>query len=75
MLRDFILVFVLYEKNGEVLAFFIVVHIDAKKLLKMFAFWWKSETKFLSVMVVFQVSFYYRVKGLIKPNKFLEYEN
>ena len=67
--------FVLYEKNSEVLAFSIVVHIDAKKLLKMLAFSWKSETNFPSVMVVLQVSFYYRVKGLIKPNKFLEYEN
>ena len=38
MLNDFILVFVLYEKDGKVLAFFIGVHIDAKKLLKMIDF-------------------------------------
>ena len=38
MLNDFTLVFVLYEKDGKVLAFFIGVHIDAKKLLKMFDF-------------------------------------
>ena len=48
MLRDFILVFVLYEKDGNVLAIFIGVHIDAKKLLKMFAFSQKSETNFPS---------------------------
>ena len=30
MLNDFILVFVLYEKDGKGLAFFIGVHIDAK---------------------------------------------
>ena len=38
MLNDFILVFFLYEKDNKVLAFFIGVHIDAKKLLKMFDF-------------------------------------
>ena len=38
MLNDFILVFVLYEKDGKVLAFFIGVHIDAKKFKKMFDF-------------------------------------
>ena len=37
-LKDFILVFVLYKKGGKVLAFFIGVHIDAKKLLKMIDF-------------------------------------
>ena len=36
MLNGFILVFVLYGKDGKVLEFFIGVHIDAKKLLKMF---------------------------------------
>ena len=38
MLKDFILVFGLYEKDGKVFAFFIGVHIDVKKLLKMFDF-------------------------------------
>ena len=38
MLNDFMLVFVLYEKDGKVLAFFIGVHIDANNLLKMFDF-------------------------------------
>ena len=38
MLKDFILVFVLYEKDVQVLAYIIGVHIDAKKFLKMFAF-------------------------------------
>ena len=34
MLNDFILMFVLYEKDGNMLAFFIGVHIDVNKLLK-----------------------------------------
>ena len=38
MLKDFILVFVPYGKDGKVLEFLIGVHIDAKELLKMFAF-------------------------------------
>ena len=38
MLKDFILVFVQYEEDGQVLAVFIGEHINAKKLLKMFAF-------------------------------------
>ena len=69
--------FVLYEKDGIVLAFFIGVHIDAKELLKMIDFSYKSEIKFPQlVMVVLLVSFYCRVNGLIKSNKFLEqYEN
>ena len=35
---------VLYENNGNTLQAFISVHIDAKKLLKRFAFSQKSET-------------------------------
>ena len=38
MLNDFILVFVLYENDGKVLAFFIGVYIDAEILFKMFDF-------------------------------------
>ena len=48
MLNDFMLVFVLYEKDGKVLAFFIGVHIDANNLLKMFDFSQKSEANFPS---------------------------
>ena len=29
-LKEFILVFILYEKGGRTLAFFVGVHIDAK---------------------------------------------
>ena len=36
--NDVILALVLYENNGNTLEFFISVHIDAKKLLKRFAF-------------------------------------
>ena len=35
---------VLYEKDGKQLVLFIGVHLEAKKLLKMFAFLQKSET-------------------------------
>ena len=42
--NDVILALVLYENNGNKLEFFIGVHIDAKKLLKRFAFSQKSET-------------------------------
>ena len=35
---------VLYEKNGKKLALSVGVHIDVKKLLKIFAFLQKSET-------------------------------
>ena len=34
MLKGFILVFVLYKKDGKVLSFFIGVHIDVKKVIK-----------------------------------------
>ena len=39
-----ILLLVLYEKDGKQLLLSIGVHIEAKKLLKMFAFLPKSET-------------------------------
>ena len=39
-----ILLPVLYEKDGKELVLSIGVHIEAKKLLKMFAFLQKSET-------------------------------
>ena len=42
--NDVILALVLYENNGDTPEFFICVHIDAKKLLKRFAFSQKSET-------------------------------
>ena len=41
---DLILLPVLYEKDGKQLVLSIGVHIEAKKLLKMFAFLQKSET-------------------------------
>ena len=41
--NDVILALVLYENKGNTLEFFIGVHIDAKKLLKRFAFSQKSE--------------------------------
>ena len=37
---------VLYEKDGKQLALSIGVHIEARKLLKMFAFSQNSETNF-----------------------------
>ena len=42
--EDLILLPVLYEKDGKQLVLSIGVHIEAKKLLKMFAFLPKSET-------------------------------
>ena len=42
--KDLILLPVLYEKDGKQLVLSIGVHIEAKKLLKMFAFLQKSET-------------------------------
>ena len=39
-----ILLPVLYEKDGKQLALSIAVHIEAKKLLKMFTFFQNSET-------------------------------
>ena len=39
MLKDFLL----YGKDGDMLAFFIGVHIDEKTLLKTFAFWSSME--------------------------------
>ena len=42
--NNVILSLVLYENNGNTLQAFIGVHIDAKKLLKRFAFSQKSET-------------------------------
>ena len=42
--NDLILALVLYENNGDMLQFFIGVHIDPKKLLKRFAISIKSET-------------------------------
>ena len=42
--NDVILALVLYENNGNTLEFVIGVHIDAKSLLKRFAFSQKSET-------------------------------
>ena len=44
--KEFILLFILYEKYDRVIAFFIDVHTDAKQLLKTLAFLLKSETKF-----------------------------
>ena len=41
--NDVILALVLYENNDNTLEFFIGVHIDAKKLLKRFAFSQKLE--------------------------------
>ena len=38
------LALVLYENNGNTLEFFICVHIDTKRLLKILAFSQKSET-------------------------------
>ena len=40
--KDLILLPVLYEKDGKQLVLSIGVHIEAKKLLKMFAFLQKS---------------------------------
>ena len=42
--KDSILLPVLYQKDDKQLALSIGVHIEAKKLLKMFAFFQKSET-------------------------------
>ena len=42
--NDVILALVLYKSSGNTLEFFTGVHIDAKKLLKRFAFSQKSET-------------------------------
>ena len=42
--NDVILALVLYENKGNKLEFFIGVHIDAKRLLKRFAFSQKSDT-------------------------------
>ena len=41
---NFMLALVLYENNGNTLEFFICVHIDTKRLLKILAFSQKSET-------------------------------
>ena len=46
--KEFILQFLLQEKYGRVLALFIGVHNNAKKLLKRLTFLLKSETKFPS---------------------------
>ena len=62
---DLILLPVLYEKDGKQLVLSIGVHIEAKKLLKMFAFLQKSETILLSTRRSGIVgSLYYRVNGL-----------
>ena len=42
--KDFILLPVLHEKGGKYLALSVGVHIEAKQLLKMFAYLQKSET-------------------------------
>ena len=42
--KDLVLLTVLYEKDSKQLALSIGLHIEAKKLLKMFAFLQKSET-------------------------------
>ena len=42
--NNIILALVLYKNNGNKLEFFIGVHIDAKRLLKRFAFSQKPET-------------------------------
>ena len=47
-LKEFLIVFVLYEKGGSTLVFFINVHIDEKWLLEIFAFTQKSEIKLTS---------------------------
>ena len=46
--KDLILLPVLYEKDGKQLVLSIGVYIEAKKLLKMFAFLQKSEINLLS---------------------------
>ena len=47
--KDLILLTVQYEKDGKQLALSIGVHIEAKKLLKMFAFLQKFETTLPSI--------------------------
>ena len=77
MLNDFILVFVLYEKDGKVLEFFIRVLLMQKNYLKcLISHRNKKQIFHQLVMVVLLVSFYYRVNGLIRSNMMLEqYEN
>ena len=77
MLNDFILVFVLYEKDGKVLEFFIGVLLMQKNYLKCLISHRNQKQIFHQlVMVVLLVSFYYRVNGLIRSNMMLEqYEN
>ena len=77
MLNDFILVFVLYEKDGKVLEFFIRVLLMQKNYLKcLISHRNKKQIFHELVMVVLLVSFYYRVNGLIRSNMMLEqYEN
>ena len=73
MLNDFILMFVLYEKDGNMLAFFIGVHIDVNKLLKcLLSHGNQKKHSHQLVMLVLWICLYYRVNSLIKPNKFLE---
>ena len=64
--KDLILLPVLHEKNGKQLALSIGVDIEAKMLLKMYAFSQKSETTYhqQGEMVLLGV-FYHRANGLI----------
>ena len=59
MLKDFILVYVLYENNFKVLAFFKRIHIDAKKVIKKCLFSHRNQEQIFhqQVMVVLWVSF------------------
>ena len=64
--KDLILLPVLFEKDSKQLVLSIVVHNEAKNLLKMFAFLQKSQTNLPSTRKGSIVgSFYYRVNGLI----------
>ena len=67
MLNDFILVFVLYEKDGKVLEFFIGVLLMQKNYLKCLISHRNQKQIFHQLVMV---SFYYRVNVLIKTNKF-----
>ena len=70
-LKDLILLPVLYEKDSKQVAFSIGVHIEAKKLLNMFAFSQKSETNLPSTKVALLGVFYYRANNLTQSSMIL----
>ena len=63
---------VLYEKDCNILAFFIGEYTDAKKVNEKLAYSQKSETNYYQeVMLVSEGSFCYRANGLIWSNTLL----